>query len=37
MGTSLAAGAGILAAVEDPSMVSSLILIGPAVHVETKG
>jgi pimeloyl-ACP methyl ester carboxylesterase len=37
MGTSLAAGAGILAAVEDPSMVSSLILIGPAVHGETKG
>lgn len=37
IGTSLAAGAGIWAAVEDPPLVSAMILIGPAVHGETMG
>jgi pimeloyl-ACP methyl ester carboxylesterase len=32
VGTSMAAGAAVWAAVEDPELVSGLVLIGPAVH-----
>jgi len=37
VGTSMAAGAGIWAAVEAPELISGLALIGPAVHGETSG
>lgn len=37
VGTSMAAGAGIWAAVEAPELVTGLVLIGPAVHGEAAG